>query len=78
MPATHTTFISHTVGRFTQAEGEKIRERLQGKTYMQFEVLVCPAGGEWEVIIQTHRLATTQQDLTNMIIHVMAGFLVGY
>jgi hypothetical protein len=48
-----------------------IKAVLHGRTYMNLEVLVCPAGGEFQVSVQTLRPDTTKEELTEMVLGVM-------
>ena len=45
---------SISITRITKKEqAQKFEKAINGKSYMNFEVLVCPAGGEFEVIVET-------------------------
>ena len=45
---------SISITRVSKREhAQKFEEAINGKSYMNFEVLVCPAGGEFEVIVVT-------------------------
>ena len=45
---------SISIARVTKKEqAKKFEEAINGQSYMDFKVLVCPAGGEFEVIVET-------------------------
>ena len=42
------------IARVTKKEqAQRFVKAVDGQTYMNFQVLVCPAGGEFEVIVET-------------------------
>jgi len=55
--------------------GDKLAARLNGKTFMDFEILVCPAGGEYAVSAQTTYDGTVDKIL-GMFIYLMATEIV--
>ena len=61
--------------RFCKAQGEKIKEKLDGKTYMDFRILVCPAGGEYEIIAETNYNGT-EDEILGMFMHLLATSLL--
>lgn len=46
-----TTLIE--IGTMEQASAEKVKEALHGKSFMEFEVLICPHPGGPNVCVQT-------------------------
>ena len=45
---------SISIARVTKKEqAQKFAEAINGQSYMNFQVLICPAGGEFEVIVET-------------------------
>ena len=45
---------SISIARVTKKEqAQKFKKAISGQSYMNFQVLVCPAGGEFEVIVET-------------------------
>ena len=60
------TTISMTTIPITQimrrSDADKFRAAIQGKTWMDFQVTVAPAGGGWEVAVSTSHAAP--QDAT--------------
>lgn len=66
---------SISIMRCDSVHGEKLKCLLQGKTYMNFDVHVCPAYGEFEVWIHTNS-DYTETELTQMVIAVLAWDLV--
>ena len=45
--------MTYDIGAFSKDKAEKIKIILDGKTYMNFKVLVYPLDGEWHVLITT-------------------------
>lgn len=46
---------------------------LEGKTYLNLSVLVCPVGGSFDVRVQTLRPETSKEELTEMVFGVLAS-----
>jgi len=46
---------------------------LEGKTYMNLSVLICPVGGGFDVRVQTLRPDTSREELTEMVLGVLAS-----
>lgn len=66
---------SVTITNTTNTErAEKIKEIFQGKTYMNFNVGICPVGGSFDVIVET-QYETTQEEFTAFVIDFMADNL---
>ena len=67
---------SIVIGTMSKAEGETFKAAIQGKTYMYFNVLLCPMPGpSVEVIVQTAH-ATDLADINGMLLYVMANEIV--
>ena len=47
-------YTSIEIGMMSKEQGEQIKAKLEGKTYMNFRILVCPAGGSFEVFAETN------------------------
>ena len=62
------------IGRMSKEEGDRLAQRLNGKTYMNFEILVCPAGGECAISAQT-MYDGSMEEIMGMFIFLMAGEL---
>lgn len=62
------------IGRMSKGEGDRLAQRLNGKTYMNFEILVCPAGGEWAISAQT-TYEDSPDAIMGMFVFLMAGEL---
>ena len=62
------------IGRMSKGEGDRLAQRLNGKTYMNFEVLVCPAGGECAISAQTMYDGSTEE-IMGMFIFLIASEL---
>lgn len=61
-----------SIGRFLPQRAQQIKDRLHGQTYLNIEILICPAGGEFEVIAQTLHPACSQEEFVGMLVYVMA------
>ena len=59
----------------TFAKGEHIALKLRGQTFMNFYVNVCPCGGSWQVNIGTMRPDTSERELMEMVLYVMATMI---
>jgi len=72
----------------TQAAADAISEALHGETYMDLQVLLCPAGGSWDVWVETEYFdkldeddeelshETQTEELRDMVIEVMAQTII--
>lgn len=56
-------------------QADRIKLALHGKSYMTLQVLVCPAGGEFQVSVQTLRPRTTKAELTGMVMMLLCDAL---
>lgn len=52
-------------------------EALEGTTYMDLHVSVCPVGGSFDVLVGTLRKNVSEAKLTDMVLMVMAGVMMG-
>ena len=59
----------------TEQEGERIASRLRGQTFMNFYVNVCPCNGSWTVNVGTLRPDTSERDLIDMVLFIMATMI---
>ena len=59
------------LGNMTREAGNKLAEKLNGQTYMNFEILVCPIGGSYAVMAQSFYDGTADEIL-GMFLFVMA------
>jgi hypothetical protein len=48
-------------------------DALQGKSYMDLQVALCPIGGSFDVNITTMRPETSEQELTEMVLMIMSS-----
>ena len=55
----------------SQERADKLVELLDGKTYMNFRVGVCPAMGEFSVVVESDYEAP-EEEIDGMLIHVLA------
>ena len=63
------------IGRGSREWGNKLAAKLNDKTFMHFEILVCPAGGECAISAQTTYNGTVDEIL-GMFIYLMATEMV--
>lgn len=49
---------------------------LNGKTYMNLEVHVCPVGGSFDVNVQTLRPETSEEELREMVLGFLASAVI--
>lgn len=48
------TLTQIELGTFSKDKAENIKEKIESKSgFMKFEVIVCPTGGQFNVIVQT-------------------------
>ena len=59
------------MGRGSKQWGDALAAKLDGKTYMRFEIAVCPAGGECAISAQT-RYDGTADEILGMFVYLMA------
>jgi hypothetical protein len=68
-PAPKITSIK--VGNVCRSTGaQKFMDAIQGQTYMNFNVFVCPVGGSFDVIVETSYQAS-KKDITAMLMDLM-------
>ena len=58
------------IGCKTQAE--KIKAKLQGQSWMNFEVIICSMQNNWPVTIATEDTSVTKKQLRRMVTFVLA------
>jgi len=63
------------MGFMSKAQGDKLASILNGKTYMNFEVIVAPAGGDCKVDVQSQYDAPADEIL-GMLLCEMAYQLI--
>ena len=54
---------------------EPIEKALNGKTYMDFQVRLCPIGGSFDVNVETLNPDVTEQELVEMVLFVLTSDL---
>lgn len=54
-------------------DAEALRRLLEGKTYMNLEVRVAPAGGSFDVWVGTGRPGTSEEELRDMVMAVLVS-----
>ncbi len=67
-------FASVNLGNFSRERGENIKTALQGKSWMQFNVGICPIGGDYPINITTIQTSDVKE-LNDMLILCMSGIL---
>ena len=53
----------------------ELKKVLEGKTYLNLEVLFCPVGGSFDVCVQT-RENVSKDRLRNMVMYLLAENLI--
>jgi hypothetical protein len=71
----HGTLTTIGIGNMSKERSAKLAQILGGKTYMNFEVIVAPMGGECAVSVQS-RYEASQDEILGMLLYVMANELV--
>ncbi len=56
-------------------QGEIIKKRLEGLTFLRLYVNVCPYQGQWHVKVGTLRPETTEKELSDMALQVLCDDL---
>lgn len=59
-------------------QGEAVREKLEGASYMNLHVCVCPAGGEFQVIVETRHEFDADENAETMLLDMTATVLAGH
>lgn len=65
-------YVEHVfteLGYFQDVECEAIKARLQGATYMHFDIRWSNWAGNCTLVVSTTRPETTEQELTEMFLH---------
>ncbi len=63
------------IGRMSRSSGKKLADKLNGKTYMDFEIIVAPAGGDCVISAQTS-YDGDEEEILGMLLFTMANELV--
>lgn len=64
------TITIHNVTR--REDAQPLVDALQGESYMNLDVGVCPVGGSFDVTVSTSRPDTSEQDLNGMVMSLLA------
>lgn len=56
----------------SEKEATKIKAALEGKSYYNFHVAVCPMGGSSMVNVETDDEDATEQGVKDMVMYVLA------
>lgn len=59
----------------SETKANHIALRLRGQTFMSFYVNVCPCNGSFLVNVGTLRPDTSEQELTEMVLDVLASMI---
>lgn len=65
-------YVEHVfteLGNFQVSECEAIKERLEGRSFMHFEIRWSNWAGNCTLVVGSHRPETTEQELTEMFLH---------
>jgi hypothetical protein len=70
----HDIPVAVSLGRYGPGSRalERLKERLHGKTYMNFRIYGCPAGGEDEIWAETS-YAATESEIKEFLLYVLAS-----
>lgn len=55
-----------------QERAQKLVAAIEGKSYMNFRVGICPAMGEFSVVVESDYEAS-DEEITEMLMAIMAG-----
>ena len=66
--------MTHDLGGFTKEKAEKIKDILNGKTYMNFKTVVYPLDGEWHVLLSTE-YKVSKEEFYEFLIFYLASQL---
>lgn len=66
-----TTIKIYNVGR--REDAEPLRRALEGKTFMNLEVGLAPAGGSFDVLVTTSRPETSEEELRDLATSVLVS-----
>jgi hypothetical protein len=67
-----TTFAEEITRTSDRARAERFKAAVHGRTYMDFRVLVCPAGGEFSIVVESSYPAPAEE-VRGMLLHLMAA-----
>lgn len=59
----------------SRESAEKYVEKLDGRTYMNFHIAICPVGGSFDVWVESNT-GVTHNELKEMVIEVLAQDLI--
>jgi len=62
------------IGNFGKEKASIIKEKIHGKSYMNFQVICAPIGGEYHVSVETTYEAN-REEIQGFLMFVMAGEL---
>ena len=66
--------VSIELCRTSRARAEAFQRYLTGKTYFNLQVLVCPAGGECAVVVETDR-SDSAADIKEVLLMLFVDFV---
>lgn len=66
--------VSIELCRTSQARARVFQRYLTGKTYFNLQVLACPAGGEFAVVVETGR-SDSQEDVQGMLNMILVDYV---
>lgn len=73
-PLDNTKITTIDLGSMSREEGNKLAEKLNGKTFMDFQIIVAPGGGQWFVSAQSF-YDGDKEEILGMFLFLMASEL---
>lgn len=70
----NTKITTIDLGNMQQEQGEKLAKRLNGKTYMDFQISIAPGGGSCAITAQTF-YDDDKDEILGMFLFLMASEL---
>lgn len=61
----------------SRAAGDALKQLLQGQSYMDLYVTICPYQGEFHVNVGTRRADTSEAELRGMVMMILCDSVVG-
>lgn len=56
----------------SKEQAEKIQSKLQGQSWMNFQVIICSMQNNWPVTVATEDTTVTKKQLRKMVMFILA------
>ena len=56
----------------SKEQAEKIQSKLQGQSWMNFQVIICSMQNNWPVTVETEDTTVTKKQLRKMVMFTLA------